>query len=209
MGNQIDLTSLFQNVTQNLMGKQEILNQADAYNNNHGDNMVEIFRVITQAMDQKQGSALSEQLAYASQLLKLKESGSAQVYAQNLLQASKEFKGQQITNDNAFNLLQTLLGAGQAPAPQEAATSGDLFGSLLSGLAVGGEAAEGGELDAADLLTAGMTFLQSKQEGDIDVEALVEAFVSTSAMGQSPHRSQSGAVVASTIMQALGSLGGK
>jgi hypothetical protein len=209
MGNQLDLASLFQNVTQNLMGKKEVLNQADTYNHNHGDNMVEIFRVITQAMEQKQGAAPSEQLAYASKLLKQKESGSAQVYSQNLLNASKEFKGQQITTDNAFGLLQSLLGAGQEPASQKPAESGDLLGSLLSGLVGGGEDTEGGGLDAADLLTAGMTFLQSKQEGDSDIEALVDAFVSTSTMGQSPHRSQSGAVVASTIMQVLGSLGGK
>ncbi len=208
MGTQLDLASLFQSVTQNLAGKQDVLNQADTYNNNHGDNMVEIFRVITQAMEQKQGAVPSEQLAYASQLLKQKESGSAQLYSQNLLQASKEFKDQQITTDNAFGLLQTLLGAGQAPTTQTPAESGDLFGSLLSGL-VGGGTSEGGGLDAADLLTAGMTFLQSKQEGDSDVEALVDAFVSTSAMGQSPHRSQSGAVVANTLLQVLGSLGGK
>jgi hypothetical protein len=209
MGNQLDLANLFQTVTQNLMGNKEVLNEADTYNNNHGDNMVEIFRVITQAIEQKQGAAPSEQLAYASQLLKQKESGSAQVYSQNLFQASKEFKGQQITTDNAFGLLQTLLGAGQPPATQEPTGSGDLFGSLLTGLVGGGETAEGGGLDAADLLTAGMTFLQSKQGGDSDVEALVDAFVSTSAMGQSPHRSQSGAVVANTIMQVLGTMGGK
>ncbi|OGO18072.1 MAG: hypothetical protein A2Z14_07530 [Chloroflexi bacterium RBG_16_48_8] len=70
MGNQLDLASLFQTVTQNLMGKKEVLNQADTYNNNHGDNMVEIFRVITQAMEQKKDAAPSDQLAYASQLLK-------------------------------------------------------------------------------------------------------------------------------------------
>lgn len=208
MENQLDLASLFQTVTQNLMGQRDILNQADTYNNNHGDNMVEIFRVITQAMDQKQDAAPSEQLAYASQLLKQKESGSAQVYSQNLLQASKEFTGQQITTDNAFSLLQTLLGAGQEPPSQKPAESGDLLGSLLSGFVGGGESSEGGGLDAADLLTAGMTFLQSKQEGDSDIEALADAFVSTSAMGQSPHRSQSGAVVANTILQVLGSLGG-
>ena len=208
MGSQLDLASLFQTVTQNLVGKKEVLNQADTYNSNHGDNMVEIFRVITQAMEEKQDDAPSDQLAYASRLLKQKESGSAQVYSQNLLQASKEFKGQQVTTDNAFGLLQSLLGAGQAPASQESAGSGDLLGSLLSGLVGGGEDSEGGGIDAADLLSAGMTFLQSKQEGDSDIEALVDAFVSTSAMGQSAHRSQSGAVVANTLMQVLGSLGG-
>jgi hypothetical protein len=209
MANQLDLASLFQSVTQNLMTKKDVLNQADTYNQNHGDNMVEIFRVITQAMEQKQDAAPSEQLAYASQLLKQKESGSAQVYAQNLFQASKEFQGQQITTDNAFGLLQSLLGAGQEPTSQKTAEPGDLLGSLLSGIVGGGEGSEGGGLDAADLLSAGMTFLQSKQEGDSDIEALADAFISTSPLSQSAHRSQSGAVVANTILQVLGSLGGK
>ena len=59
MGNQLDLASLFQTVTQNLAGKKEELNQADSYNHNHGDNMVDIFKVITQAMEEKQGAAPS------------------------------------------------------------------------------------------------------------------------------------------------------
>jgi len=187
MGNQLDLASIFQTVTQSLAGKKEVLNQADTYNN-HGDNMVDIFKVITQAMEAKQGAAPSDQLAYASQLLKQKESGSAQVYSQNLLQASRDFKGQQVTTDNAFSLIQFLLGAGKAPPTQQSAGSGDLFGSLLSGLVGGGDSDDGG-LDAADLLSAGMKYLQSKQEGATDIEALVDAFVSTSSMGQSAHRS--------------------
>lgn len=207
MGNQVDLASLFQTVTQNLAGKKEELNQADSYNHNHGDNMVDIFKVITQAMEEKQDSTPSEQLAYASRLLKQKESGSAQVYSQNLLQTSKDFKGQQITTDNAFVLIQSLLGAGREAATQQPAGTGDLLGSLLGGLVGGGDSDEGG-LDAADLLSAGMTFLQSKQEGDSDMEALVDAFVSTSPLSQSSHRAQSGAVVANTLLSVLGSLGG-
>jgi hypothetical protein len=207
MGNQLDLASLFQTVTQSLAGKKEELNQADSYNHNHGDNMVDIFKVITQAMEEKQGAAPSDQLLYASQLLKQKESGSAQVYAQNLFQASRDFKGQQVTTDNAFGLIQSLLGAGQAAASPQAGGSGDVLGGLLGGLLGGGDADDGG-LDAADLLQAGMTFLQSKQEGDSDVEALVDAFISTSALGESQHRAQSGAVVANTLLSVLGSLGG-
>jgi hypothetical protein len=208
MANQLDLASIFQTVTQSLAGKQAELNQADDYNNNHGDNMVEIFRVITQAMEEKQGAAPSDQLAYASQLLKRQESGSAQVYSQNLLQASRDFKGKDVTSDNAFGLIQALLGAGQAAQAEQPEGSGDLLGNLLGGLLGGGESDEGG-LDAADLLSAGMTFLQSKQEGDSDIEALADAFISTSPLAQSSHRAQSGAVVANTLLSVLGSLGGK
>jgi hypothetical protein len=57
------LQVFFQTVTQSLAGKKEELNQADTYNNNHGDNMVDIFKVITQAMEQKQDAAPSDQLA--------------------------------------------------------------------------------------------------------------------------------------------------
>lgn len=207
MGSQFDLASLFQTVTENLAGKKDTLNEADTYNANHGDNMVEIFEVITQAMKEKQDADPADQLAYASQLLRGKQSGSAQVYSRGLAQASEQFQGKSITPANAINLIQTLLGGGEAPAPEAQPTSsGDLLGSLLGGLT--GDAGSGGGLDAGDLLSAGMAFMQSQQAGDSPLESIVDALVSSSQMGQSSHRSQSGSIVANTLLQVLGSLGG-
>jgi hypothetical protein len=107
------------------------------YNHDHGDNMVEIFGVINEAMDAKRGKKPAEQLAYASQLLEQRsQSGSAKMYASGLSQASRQFKGKAVTPDNVSTLLQALLG-GQASGQQPSGASDDLLGSLMGGLAGG------------------------------------------------------------------------
>ena len=70
--NQINLASLFKNVASSLSEQKETLNKADTYNHDHGDNMVEIFTVISQAMQAKRNASPADQLEYASQLLRQK-----------------------------------------------------------------------------------------------------------------------------------------
>ena len=53
--NILDLANLFQTVTGTLSQNRETLNEADTYNHDHGDNMVDTFEVITQAMKEKKG----------------------------------------------------------------------------------------------------------------------------------------------------------
>jgi hypothetical protein len=85
MTDNIALDKIFQTVTKALSSNQSMLNDADSYNHDHGDHMVEIFQVITQAMQEKKGADPADQLAYASDLLRRKsQSGSAAMYAQNL-----------------------------------------------------------------------------------------------------------------------------
>ena len=59
-GKGIDLASLFQSVTGQLQNKKDELNEADQYNHDHGDNMVDTFEVITQAMKEKKNASPSE-----------------------------------------------------------------------------------------------------------------------------------------------------
>lgn len=199
----VDLLSLFSAVTGNLNANRKQLNKADTYNGDHGDHMVEIFEVITQAMKEKESATPSDQLAYASQLLKKKESGSARAYSQGLFEASNQFKGKQVTQDNAMQLIQTLLGAGEPPPQQNPMQ--DIIGGLL-----GGTQPQQGDsgLDAGDLLNAGLAFLAAKNSGQSNAEALVDAVVSTSPLGQTPHRAQSSKIVTSTLLEVLGSLAG-
>ncbi|MDD2695007.1 MAG: hypothetical protein PHS96_02070 [Anaerolineales bacterium] len=205
MSQSIDLASLFGAVTKTMTKNKKSLNKADTYNHNHGDNMVEIFRVITEAMETKSDADPADQLAYASQLLRQRsQSGSAQMYAQGLSQASQRFQGQQVTQDNALSLIQSLLGGTPAEATQAQAQPGDLLGSLLSGLTGETGAGEQPGLDMNDLLSAGMAFMNARQRGGSNLESLVQALVSTSQAGRSPHRAQSGALVANTIIQMLG-----
>jgi hypothetical protein len=255
----IDLLKLFQTAGKTLGKNRESLNQADEYNHDHGDNMVQIFNVITDAMKAKKNAEPADQLAYASQLLQQRsKSGSAQFYTQGLANAAQKFQGKQVTKDNAVQLIQTLLGGGQpeqaaqqpsgnagadllgallgggqsAQGQQSSGSAGadllgallgggqstasqqpvasadnDVLGSLLSGLVGGGGSQQGSDgLDAGDLLSAGLAYMQAKQQGKSTLEALVSAVLSGSQLNNSPYRSQSGQMVANALLQAVATM---
>ena len=206
--NQINLFNVFDAVTKALQQNKTELNQADSYNHDHGDNMVEIFDVVRRAMKEKQNLTPAEQLEYAAQLLRSKQSGSAQYYSQSLDQASQEFRGQNaVTAENAMTLLQTLLGGGQATTKSTGST-GDLLGSLLSSLGGSDTSSTTGKgtLDWTALANAGLEYLQSKQEGKDTMSSLMDALMANEKTQQAPYRKQSGTIIASTLMQVLGSL---
>ena len=221
----IDLIKLFGTVAKTMAQNKENLNQADTYNHDHGDHMVEIFEVITQAMKEKKTASPADQLAYASQILRQKsQSGSAQIYAEGLSDAASQFKGKSaITTDTAMQLIQALLGAqGSATLPGSGAQSGggDLLGSLLGGLmggqqvqqqqpAAADQAGPLGQIDLGDLLNAGMAFAQTKQSGGSNLDAILNAVVSSSKMSETEHRAQSGTLVANTLLQMVGQMAAK
>ena len=199
----MDLGPLFNVATQALAANQSSLNQADTENQNHGDNMVQAFNMISQVMANQQGASPSKQLRQASQYLaKNGTSGSAQVYSQGLAQAAKQFKGQSsVTPDNAMQLIGSLLAGGQQPASQ----AGDLLGALLAGgqsLPQGSGQGQSG-IDASDLLNAGMNFMNAKQQGQSNLQAALTALMSAGPMAQKPHRQQSGQLVANALLQAV------
>ncbi|PKO12447.1 MAG: hypothetical protein CVU39_23925 [Chloroflexi bacterium HGW-Chloroflexi-10] len=250
MSNQnIDLVSVFQQVTQALGQNQQALNQSDTYNHDHGDHMVKTFQTITKAMKKKKTGSQAELLAYAAENLnKGVQNGSSQLYAKGLSQAAQQAQGKNIDPQMAMQLLQTILGGGQKPTQavqptqqtgsgdmlgsllgglmgggqqpsnQEQSGSGDMLGSLLGGLMGGqpnqstGQAQAGGlsdGLDMGDLITAGMAYFQSKQRGEDNLNAIIDAFTAASGMGNDPHRQQSTQIVANTFLQALGKMGKK
>ena len=114
----MDLSGLFGVAAQALAANQGMLNQADAQNGNHGDNMVQMFNMITQVMNEQKRASTAQQLNQVSQYLSQNAtSGSAQVYAQGLAHAAQQFQGQKSLNqNNAMMLVQSLLGGGQTPA---------------------------------------------------------------------------------------------
>ncbi len=208
MANELNLSNIFGSVTQQLAQKQETLNEADDYNHNHGDHMVQIFNLIQGAVSQKQDQPVAEQLGYASKVVKEQaNSGSAALYAQNLSNAAQKFSGSELKPDMLGTLVQSLLGVEKPqPAPQPKQTGGFL-GSLLSSLTGKKQTSQQDQgLDLNDLLQVGMAFYQSKQEGDNNTQAIMDALMAASPMGQSAHRAQSGSVVASTILDFAKSL---
>ena len=305
---EVYLASLFSAVTKTLQENQVSLNDADEYNHNHGDNMVNNFKLITKATQKKKGAPPSEQLSYASETLqKNSKSGSARLYSQGLSQAASQLEGQEaVTSRNALSLVQALLGgqpsspstqagtsdlmgqlmgslvgggatpppdnlpenaqgadlmgglmgalmgntgAGQttpqpsesqgadlldgllgslmgsgepaSPSQQQAGSQGSdllggLMGALLGGGATGmpsptGQSSQGtGGMDLNTLLGIGSALMQSNQQGSSPVSGLVNALLSGSQVNNSPHHSQSGQLVASTLINTLGAmLGGK
>lgn len=225
----LDLSSLFNVATQALAANQSTLNQADTENQNHGDNMVQAFNMITQALGSQQGASPSQQLNHASQYLSQHAtSGSAQAYSQGLAQAAQQFQGQQaVTPDNAMMLVQSLLGGGQQPTQQgggdllgsllgggQQSTSqgaGDLLGALLGGGQTAPQSGNQGQdgLDLGDVLNAGMAFMNAKQQGQGTLEAGLAALMAAGPLGQKPHRQQSGQVVANALLQAISGMSGK
>lgn len=109
-------------------------------------------------------------------------------------------------------------GGGQA-AGQSSGGQSDPITDLLGGLLGGGAQQAGGQqmpgqqggqagqgINMQQLMAAGMAFMQARQRGASPIEALVQAVMAGSQMNNSPHHSQSGQMVAGTLINILGSL---
>ena len=172
MSQTINLGSLFQAVTRDLMKSQQSLNQADSYNQDHGDNMVQTFKTITKAVQQKQkrGGSDSEAMAFAARKLSKSSSASAQLYSQSLAKAAEQFQGKKVDVRSGLQLLQTLIGGGQtASQNSSSAAGGDLLDALLGGMGGGqgsqsSDSAAGGDL--LGTLLGGMGGSQQSQSSD-------------------------------------------
>jgi len=194
MSSNVDLVKLFSTVAKTMVENKASLNKADEYNQDHGDHMVDIFNLVSGAMKDAPSGDVTSGLAKASELLTEKPSGSAAMYAKGLGQAAEYFQGRDLDATQLLPLLQTMLGGGEASVTQGA-------GGLLDSLAgsIGGE--DG--LDLGDILSAGAAFMESKESGDSNLEAAMDAVISASKMGETPHRAQSSKLVADVLLQTL------
>ena len=198
MSSNVDLVKLFSTVAKTMVENQSSLNKADEYNQDHGDHMVDIFNLVSGAMKDAPSGDVTSGLAKASELLTEKPSGSAAMYAKGLAQAAEYFQGQDLDATQLLPLLQTMLGGGEASVSEGA---GGMLDSLVG--SIGGE--DG--LDLGDILNAGAAFMESKESGDSNLEAAMDAVISASKMGETPHRAQSSKLVADVLLQTL--MGGK
>lgn len=209
MSDKLDLSTIFKAVSSQLGQKKETLNEADTYNHDHGDHMVQIFDLIQGAVSKKSDEPIDAQLDYARKVVEEKaQSGSGKLYAEGLSKAAKNLSGSDLNQDTIGTLVKSLLSADKPPQqPEQKQQGGGLLGGLLSSLMGGSGGSDEDEgLGLDELLRAGLTFYQSKQDGDSNMEAAMDALMAASPMGQSAHRKQSGSIVASTIMNFAQSL---
>jgi len=213
----VDLSSLFGTALNALTSNRQQVNDLDGYNGNHGDNMVENVRLITEALQAKRAHPPAEALQYASQTLQKKgHGGTSQYYAQGLSQAAEQFRGQSSLDSNdAMTLVQSLLGSiPQQGHPQQVESGNTVLDQVIGlGAARSDETPQADDLDVGDvlsaLLPAGLAFLQARQSGADTATAVGQALAGTLLGGQanplqvgSP-RAAAGGLIAQSILQAL------
>jgi hypothetical protein len=211
-----ELAPLFQAVGEALRQNQESLNQADPYNGNHGDHMVEIFARAAQAAQDKKDASLAEAMQYAGiQLEQLAHNGSAQVYAHGLKEIAEQLDRYDISLDDLVSYVQEALvedkGEGQKAEAKGGAKSGDVLKALLSGLASWGQVesgrtSSGGPLDMGSLFEFGLAYMQARQRGGSRAEVLADAAALVSPLGKVPHRYQSGKLAVGAFLEAMKAL---
>ena len=222
-----DLSNLFGAALKAMAANRQEINALDGYNGNHGDNMVENLRLITESLEEKSSQTPAEALGYASQRLQSQgRGGTSQYYARGLGQAAEQLQGRSSLDGNdVMSMLQMLLGAipsqGYEPEPQ---AGGSVLEQVL-GMASGQQPPQAkpfdqararpqdSELDLGDvlnvLLPAGLAFLQAKQSGADTASAAKQALMSALMGGQvnplqaNTPRTAAGGLVAQSILQAL------
>ncbi len=160
----IDLPALFGRVAIVLEAQRQALNQADEGNQDHGDHMVEIFKIATQAAEGARGAGLAEAMQRAAGLLEARpENGSAQVYARGLAVLASQFNTRGIELDDLAPYVRNYLNekkeaegqdsdkkspGEEESSPEKSASSGDVLKALLSALAEW-ERVEASQLESA------------------------------------------------------------
>ncbi len=160
MTQELDLSTIFGEITKTLVANQQVLNEADKTNHNHGDNMVQTFKTAQKAVVTGKDKTPAQQLEYvAKRLQKTSRSGSGQIYAEGFSRAAQKFEGKSVSPDNIGTLIEALMGSGQTsqpqqqtkpkpkpvkpkpqtsqPKPQQSQGGGDMLSTLLGGLMSG------------------------------------------------------------------------
>jgi len=173
MDQDINLSSIFKEVTKVLAENQQELDAADDYNHNHGSNMVNTFGLLQKAVDSVKDQPVSDQLKHASQTLREQStSGTAQMYADGLAQASKEFVGKELNANTAGTLINSMMGMGETSERG----GGDFLSALIGNLAKPKQEAEPAPSQPDDLLGSligGLTGQQEKEQAPAQPDDLL------------------------------------
>lgn len=164
----VPLADLFDSVTGTLENQRGYLNDLDRVggNGNHGDNVVDNFRLITQSLRRDHQLEAREQLQRAADTLQQGGRGAtANLYAQGLREAAQRVPagGNQIDLQMLMPLLQGLLtGVSQSTPAQPG--QGTLLDALLPGIQSYLGARQAGQSNGQAMLNAlGAALLGSRQ----------------------------------------------
>ena len=210
MDQDINLSSVFKEVTKVLAENQQELDAADDYNHNHGSNMVNTFGLLQKAVDSVKDQPVSDQLKHASQTLREQStSGTAQMYADGLAQASKEFVGKELNANTAGTLINSMMGMGETSERG----GGDFLSALIGNLAKPKQEAEPAPSQPDDLLGSligGLTGQQEKEQAPAQPDDLLGSLLGGLG-GQQQHAQPEATPQASSDLlgSLLGGLGGQ
>jgi hypothetical protein len=217
-----DLSNLFGSALNTLRNNRQQINDLDAYNRNHGDNMVHNLDVITQALRSEASHSPAAALGTAAQRLQTQGRGStSQYYATGLNRAASQLRGKSaLSNGDVSKLTHTVLGsvparggyAAQTTPAQFAPSVLDSLLGLATGAAAGRVQAGAGNTDGFgldDLMMAGARYLQAKQAGNDNMTAIAQAAAGALA-GSQPQQNYSyspqsaaGGLIAQSVLGAL------
>jgi len=214
----VDLAGLFNAALKSVTTNREQINELDGYNGDHGDNVVENLRMITEALRAKKSRPPAEALQYASEQLQASgQGGSSKYYAEGLRQAADQVEGKpKLESSDIVTLVQSLLNALPSEGYPEQVQSGDNVFEQIKKLA--GEQQtqakpQSGDVDVGQLIStllpAGLAFMQTKQVGADDgsaaLQALMRAFLGggLNPLQTSSPRAAAGGLIAQSILKAL------
>ncbi|HDQ73363.1 MAG TPA: DAK2 domain-containing protein [Chloroflexi bacterium] len=187
-----DLANLFGAALQSITTHRSEINGLDGYNGNHGDNMVENFRMIVDTLQSRQSEPPAEALHHAGQRLNREgRGGTSQYYAEGLKQAAGQLKDHSaFDDDDIVTMVQTLLATipdeglpkpEQAPqTPVGASVLGQVLelatGRQQQAVPVDNRPGVGNLLGA--LLSGGQQSQETQQKGDqVDIGDVVDALL--------------------------------
>lgn len=205
------LAPAFEKVAAVMRQKRGEFNQADPYNGDHGDHMVEIFELAAAAVRDQADVPLPDAMDNAAKLLVgLTDNGSAQVYASGMAQFSVQFREHNITADDLESYVAGVIGSDpEQQEGAEGATSGDVLKALLAGLAGWSAVAEGkqapeGKLDTSYLFDLGLAYIKAKSRGGGATAVIADAAILISPLSKVPHRAQSGRLAIQNLLDVIG-----
>jgi hypothetical protein len=194
------MVDLFFSAKNDLAKNRAELNKVDKRDGDHGDNMVDNFEIITEAMKEKKKSSPSVKLNHAGKTLeKSTNEISGKMLAEGLKRASRRFKGQKtLSQEDAILLTYLLLGVATQVKKKKPSYYRRFFDRLFGRRGKKKFDVE----DAAHLLETGLEILNAAQPSITALETLAENIATASSMGRSSsHRAASSKLVSKSFIK--------